>query len=218
MQDGFVDLLARLHRLDPDAVGAPGLVRGAGTTLADEVAWWQEYAAWAAGGVPHGRLADLLSWCRRTCPPTTAPMSLLWGDPRLENLIFDEERRIVAALDWETASIGAAECDLGWYLGLGRVQSHFLESAGGRGFGDHDAVVARYETALGRPVHDLAWHEVFAVTRSIAISRRQADIAAATGAEYPVPGDDRNPMFDIVERWISDGPTERPATDPEATP
>ena len=53
----------------------------------------------------------------RHAPPEREPV-LLWGDVRLGNLVFDEARAVVAVLDWDLASLGPPEMDLGWHFGL----------------------------------------------------------------------------------------------------
>ena len=201
LEDAFLTTMATLHRID--VTDRLPTLRGAGLRLADEVAWWAGYVDWAAEGPALGRLVDLLTWCADHCPVDEPPPSLLWGDARLGNTIFDDDRQLVAALDWETASIGPAECDLGWYLGLDAVLQQLVDGASVQGFLDHADVVRRYGELLGRPVRDMAWHQIFAVARSICITYRQAEIAKATGTKAAMPGDERHPMFAVVDGWIA---------------
>ncbi len=101
---------------------------------------------------------------------------LLWGDVRLGNLVFDQERRVRAVLDWDLASIGPAEMDLGWHFGL----ESMMESLFGcrvEGFPRRDETIARYEEASGRALTDLDWHEVFALVRALAINDRHQRIS-----------------------------------------
>ena len=44
--------------------------------------------------------------------PSRAPV-LLWGDVRLGNVIFGDDLAPIAVLDWDMASIGAPEHDIG---------------------------------------------------------------------------------------------------------
>jgi hypothetical protein len=60
-----------------------------------------------------------------------------------------------------------------------------------------------YEAALGRTVHDLAWHEIFALTRSVAINERQARLAATTGIPYPGVAGDENPVLGVLNEKIA---------------
>ncbi len=84
--------------------------------------------------------------------------------------------------------------DLGWHFGL-----EFMMEAlfGGRppGFPGPAEALERYEHRTGYEVRDLAWHEVFALVRALAINDRHQRIT----------GDPRrreNPMGDILlARW-----------------
>ena len=201
VQDGFLDALAAVHRIDPDAAAARTLHvlrRG----VAAEVAYWTEYASWAADGTPAQVLADALGWCARTIPEPGGPDSLLWGDARLGNVLYDDGGRVVALLDWELATIGPAEMDLGWYLVLDELTTAFV----GRtvpGFAGRADAIRHYERALGREIAHLAWHEIFALVRSIAINDCQARLAAAAGTPYPGVAGDANPILVHLEERIS---------------
>ena len=147
------------------------------------------YVEWSSGGDPLPALLQALDWCGRHVP-AERPAVLLWGDVRLGNLVFDAERRVSSVLDWDLASLGPREMDLGWHFGL-----EFMMEAlfGGRlpGFPGAADSLDRYERRTGYEVRDLAWHEVFALTRALAINDRHQRIT----------GDARrreNPMGDIL--------------------
>jgi aminoglycoside phosphotransferase (APT) family kinase protein len=125
---------------------------------------------------------------------------MCWGDARLGNVMFDDDRNVVALLDWELATISPAEYDLAWYLVLDRLTSKF--SGAVPGFLARDDAIAHYEQHLGRPVADLEWHEIFALVRSTAINDRQARMAAAAGVAYPGVAGDDNPVLRYVEHRI----------------
>jgi aminoglycoside phosphotransferase (APT) family kinase protein len=204
-QTAMIDTLAAIGKVEWAGSPAASDLRGAtdGATLADEVEWWRRFLDWASDGAPLPRFAAMLDWCATTCPTHTAPPSLTWGDPRLENLIFDQDREVVAVLDWELATVGPAEMDLGWYLGLERVLREMTGGSIVPGFRDDPDLVAEYATALGRPVEHVEWHLIFAVARSICINVRQAAISAAAGVDYLLPGDETNPLLAVVEGWIA---------------
>ena len=78
---------------------------------------WVAYVEWSSEGDPLPALAQALDWCGRHVPAERPPV-LLWGDVRLGNLVFDAERHVTAVLDWDLASLGPREMDLGWHFGL----------------------------------------------------------------------------------------------------
>jgi aminoglycoside phosphotransferase (APT) family kinase protein len=201
--DAFVDLVTSVQRIDVEASGLGSVLRGTGGHLAEEIAWWDDYLRWAGeGDRPPAVVTDLLAWCRANQPASEPPPSLLWGDPRLGNAIFDPDDRIVAALDWDMAFVGPAEHDVGWHLGLEQVGTR-VAGAPVAGFPDRSEAVARYEAGLGRRLVDLGWYEVFALVRSIAVTVRQIRLATAAGVEYLVPPPDRSPVVPYAQELIA---------------
>ena len=187
LHEGFLDVLTRIHRVPwRDQHVATGL-RGPGSSLLDEVRWWEELTAWAFDGDPPGALTDAFAWCRDHHPADEPPSSVLWGDVRLGNVIFDDEFAPAAVLDWEMASIGPAELDLGWFTALEAMTEHFF----GRrvpGFLTRDEVVARHEHALGRPLVDFRWFEVFALCRSSVLNLRADRLDLLPPGQASAPG------------------------------
>jgi aminoglycoside phosphotransferase (APT) family kinase protein len=197
----YFDVVADINRLDRDAMGLGDLVPRRDN--AAELAHWRAYLDWYGdGAVLVPALVDALDWCGDHLPATEPEPSLLWGDVRLGNVIFDESRRPVAVLDWEMASIGAAEHDLAWTLTLEAIQTELL----GRtvpGFLDHDASVAHYEARLGRAVRDLEWYEILAMVRSTAIMTRVAHLEQRAGRTPMLPIAD-NPIVAILTRRVDE--------------
>ncbi len=191
LHGAFVDVLAAIHRVEWHTLA--GVVRGGEHRLGDDVQWWRDYLDWATDGAPPRRLADALAWCAATVPAAEPRASLCWGDARLGNVLF-EGTAVASVLDWELATIGPAETDLAWYLALDDLATHFVRRSV-PGFLTRAELIAHYETRLGRPVRDLAWHEIFALARSAAINDRQARLAAQSNIPYPGVAGDDNPVL-----------------------
>ncbi|HZM30016.1 MAG TPA: phosphotransferase family protein [Acidimicrobiales bacterium] len=163
----FLGVLPVVHRARAEGLG---LRRG----LAEELAWWQGYVAWATDGFPPPALVDALAWCADRRPASEPPGGLLWGDVRLGNVVFDPDRRAPrAVLDWDMAGVGPAEMDLAWFLALRAVEED-LTGTTVPGFGSREQAIAVVEAGLGRPLDDLVWYEVFALVRASAVSTRIA--------------------------------------------
>jgi aminoglycoside phosphotransferase (APT) family kinase protein len=105
-----MDTLARLHRVDPAAVGLadygkPGhfLER-----LVDR--WIRQYRAAQTDDIPE--MDKLAAWLHANRPPEQPPC-ITHGDFRLGNmLVHPSEPRIVAVLDWELSTLGDPFCDV----------------------------------------------------------------------------------------------------------
>jgi aminoglycoside phosphotransferase (APT) family kinase protein len=187
MHDRLLDVVADVHAVDWEAAQLGAALPGA--RLHDAVTRWVDYVDWSSEGDPLPALQQALDWCARHVPAERAAV-LLWGDVRLGNLVFDPARRVTAVLDWDLASLGPREMDLGWHFGL-----EFMMEAlfGGRlpGLSDPGEELERYERRTGYEVRDLAWHEVFALARALAINDRHQRITGDTRRR-------QNPMGDIL--------------------
>lgn len=168
MYDSFHDVLADIHAITADKADLRFLQRAEGPGLRGEVEWWADYLQWASDGSPPADITGALQWLRESMPDPEPPPSLLWGDARFGNAIFADDFTVKAVLDWEMASLGPAEVDVGWsfanrrsiQLGNGKPLDHELP-----GFPGRAETIRRYERRLGRSLQPLDWYEVFAMMR-----------------------------------------------------
>ena len=110
---------------------------------------------------------------------------LLWGDPRVGNMIFGDDNTVAAALDWETASIGPVERDVAHWLFFDEFQT---EAAGVErlpGWPDRETTVARYEARSGRRLRHLEFFDVMETLFMATTLIRQADRRVALGLAPP---------------------------------
>jgi aminoglycoside phosphotransferase (APT) family kinase protein len=189
VQTGFLDALVKLHRSPWRDLPGNELIRRS-SPQAEEVDRWEAYATWACEGSTSTALHELFAACRDRRPATEPPVSLLWGDVRLGNVVVGPDGRPAALLDWEMASLGPAESDVAWFTALSEMTEHFVGTRLA-GFLDRDGIVAHVEAGLGRELADLAWYEGFAVARAAAIGFRTKVVAALVeGAPLLDPADD----------------------------
>jgi aminoglycoside phosphotransferase (APT) family kinase protein len=171
-----LDALAAIHRVDPAARGIDFL--DAPPPGADTIGWqldfWRRYFEWAAGGRAFPTLEAAWQWLAARRPPAASQRGLCWGDARIGNMIF-AGGRCVAVLDWEMATLGPAEMDLGWFLFLDRHHYEGLDVPRLAGFPDRAASIARWERATGRRAEHVAFWEAFAAWRFALIMVRIGD-------------------------------------------
>lgn len=203
VQHDFVSVLADIHRLDYEAVGLGSLTPAGERGLVHDVDRADNYLQWAADGDPPPILVDGVEFCRANRPSPDPPMSLLWGDPRIGNVVYDVDFRQVALLDWEMAAIGPAEMDLSWFLALHESTVTGLGSDL-PGFAPPDEVTAAYARRLGREVRDHHWFEVLSLLRADSIYLRIRRMLLASGLDEPwlrgtTPGQRR--IETLVHSW-----------------
>ena len=161
----LVDVLARLHSLDPAAVGLADFGRPEGFLARNLARWGKQWDANRTRDLPQ---VDELARRLAQALPTSGPSAIVHGDYRLENtMLHPTEPRIVAVLDWEMSTLGDPLTDLGLFIvywqqwGDGGVLSTGGASAL-PGFPGLDAIVARYGATTGRDLAALDFYVVFA--------------------------------------------------------
>jgi aminoglycoside phosphotransferase (APT) family kinase protein len=142
----MVELLAAVHRLDPDALDLPASVRrGAGDPAAIELDK-QVGEMIDAEVEPAIELRAAAWWLRDNLPGPPVRKALVHGDFRPANLLI-EEGRITTLLDWEFAHVGDPAEDIGWFLAPRYAHEHFIQ-----GRWEPDDFLGGYERATGRPL------------------------------------------------------------------
>jgi aminoglycoside phosphotransferase (APT) family kinase protein len=135
------EVLAQIHATPPPDGLALKTIDGAG-----ELDRYEEVYRATGAGRPILELA--FQYLRRHVPEPVAP-TLLHGDFRNGNLMFDPGKGLVAVLDWELAHIGDPAEDMGWICTNSWRFGRPDRPVGG--FGDYDDLLAGY-AAGGRPI------------------------------------------------------------------
>lgn len=153
-----VQVLARLHEIDP---GAAGLAAEPAVGLAAEVDRWTRAFATLPGEMSgdYERAAAAL----HANMPAPLPPAVNHGDFRLGNTLC-EGGRVNAVIDWEIWSVGDPRVDLSWLTFFTDDAGHPAVAPGTvAGTPAGREIVRAYEDAIGRPVPDLGWFD--ALTR-----------------------------------------------------
>lgn len=212
LQRNTLDVIARLHGipdaasrfdfLDPATSGHDGrdvLARNLAQTRA-----WYEFGAEGLGRSP---LAERgLAWLAANQPETGDPV-LCWGDARIGNVLY-RDFEPAAVLDWEMATLGPREMDLGWLVFAHRVFQEITTAMGLPGMPDTlraDDVAATYSEVSGVEVGDLTWHQVHAAVQWCCVFLRTS-VRQVRFGEIEQP-DDVESVFhhrSLVERLLEE--------------
>jgi aminoglycoside phosphotransferase (APT) family kinase protein len=185
--DEGLQMLARVHAFDPQEIGLAFLARPelGGDSLDQEITFYENFYAWAAEGAHSPTVEAALTWIREHRPAELDRVALCWGDARIGNMMFDEQQSVVGVLDWEMASLGHPEQDLGWWLFMHRHHTEGFGLPHPEGFPSRAQVIARYEELTGRPVQNIEFYEAFAALRGAVIMVRMARIMIQAGLLPP---------------------------------
>jgi aminoglycoside phosphotransferase (APT) family kinase protein len=140
--DAMNATLARLHTFDPAAIGLSDFGRGENYVARQVERWSKQYRASQTDVV--AEMEKLIAWLPAHLPPP-APVRLVHGDYRLDNLIVGRsDPKVLAVLDWELSTLGDPLADFAYHL----MQWDMPPSESGYGVG---TLVGLDLAALGIP-------------------------------------------------------------------
>jgi len=204
------ETLELVHRLDRDTSGCLCVARDRATLVALHALEWETTHEFLLDGDPANadvktHVRELASWYRwstaeREFPITDAAVDylerevarvdagapvLLWGDPRVGNMIFAEDHTVAAALDFETAMIGPAARDVAHWLVFDQFQTDAVGIDRLPGWPDRATTISRYESLSERPLGNLEFFDVMESLFMATTLIRQADARVAKGLAPP---------------------------------
>jgi aminoglycoside phosphotransferase (APT) family kinase protein len=171
-------LLAMVHAVDWRAMSA--FPAGPGG-LAEAIHHVQEWYGWAARDRSFPLIEAAIDRLGSSRLELSGSDVLLWGDPRPGNIVYADDYSVAAALDWEMASVGPPEADLGWWLMMDEFARIGAEGDVLDGFPSKARTVQIYEQASGHPLQDLAYFELLASVRLAITLIPAADSLASRG-------------------------------------
>ena len=191
MHTSALDVLCRIHQLDPhDTLGDTTAKLRHG--LDDDLAYYESFFERAAQGRPQPVAEKAWEWLQANRPRGEQPLGLSWGDSRISNMLFGDDLRPVAVLDWEMVSLGDPVMDLGWWLFLDR---HFTEGMGvgqPAGFLDRAQTIRHWEERVGRTADHVDFYELYSGFRFAVVMMSLTRLFIADGIMPADTDFDRN--------------------------
>ncbi|MDR3512826.1 MAG: phosphotransferase family protein [Caulobacteraceae bacterium] len=195
-------ILGEISRADPEALGLTTVM----AKVAPEDCWRRELDYWE--GVldedevtPQPIIRAAIRWLRANPPPPAQKISVVHGDFRTGNFLYDAAGEIHGILDWEMAHLGDPLEDLGW--GLNRIWCWGQNDLRG-GLLPRDQAIAVWEQASGLKADPAAlhWWELFNCVKGQGIW--------VSGAKAWSDGETRDPIL-IISAWRMFNPQDRAA-------
>lgn len=157
------DVLARIHAVDPDAVGLGDLGRKEGYIERQLKRW---YGQWQKSKTRDLPVVDEVHAALAARVPEQGPATIVHGDYRLDNCLLAPDGTIAAVLDWELCTLGDPLADVGLLLvyWTDRDDPHpaLLDASTTlEGFPSRAQLVERYAAASGRDVSDVDYYVAF---------------------------------------------------------
>ena len=126
-------VLAALHEVDVEAVGLTDFGVPGNYFERQLSRWTKQYLASEIDRNKH--IHNLIAWLEKTLPPDDGIVSLVHGDYRLDNMVFEKDAsRVLGVLDWELSTLGHPYADLAYQCMTWRLPNQ----GGFRGLGGID--------------------------------------------------------------------------------
>ena len=108
--DSLIEVLARIHAVDVDAVGLGDLGRKDGYFERQLKRW---YGQWEKSKTRELPAIDEVHRILSADIPEQGPAAIVHGDYRLDNCMVGDDGEVVAVLDWELCTLGDPLADVG---------------------------------------------------------------------------------------------------------
>lgn len=180
LQRSTIDILVQLHGIDRpterfDFLALPGSGETVAEALAAHIRHEREYYEWTTRTGPRSPLIErAFDWVETNIPDDNGPAVFCWGDSRIGNVMY-QDFRPVAVLDWEMATLGPRELDIGWMTYLHRFFEDIAQLAGLDGLPTLlrlQDVADEYAEATGHTPRDLEYYVTYAALRQATIMLR----------------------------------------------
>ncbi|WP_431839514.1 phosphotransferase family protein [Gordonia hongkongensis] len=213
LYDNAIESLVAVHQVDdPDvldflreasATGSTGLAR-----YLDNLRRWYEWALpdLAVGAETLARAFDAIM----TGAPTTDREGVVWGDARVGNMCFADDMSVAALFDWETATTGPPEIDLGWWLMFEEFLCEALGFIRPAGILDSEATLRRYVELGGRVDGDIGYYKLLAAFVLSLINNRLAILLARDGLDMEIARRYPTTVVGLVDRYLTELSTGEP--------
>ncbi len=160
-------VLAELHMVDIDAAGLADYGPPGNYFERQITRWTQQYRASETSHIAD--MEKLISGLEQRMPDDDGQRTLVHGDYRIDNLLFEQDGTgCVAVLDWELSTIGHPYADLAavimqWQLPPGREGRGLAGvDRGALGLPSDEAFIAAYCDRTGRPqIKDFGFYLAF---------------------------------------------------------
>ena len=167
----MIATLAALHNVDINAVGLSEFGRQGGYVGRQIKRWSQQYRSSQTEDI--AEMEKVMAWLPEHIPADDET-TLVHGDFRLDNMLFDRQQpKVLALLDWELATLGHPLSDLAYTCMNYRVEmpSGYLGAVAGKdGIPTEEELVAEYCQHSGREkIPNWEFYMAFSMFRYAAI-------------------------------------------------
>ncbi len=159
----IADTMARIHAVDPDAVGLGDLGKKDGYIARQLKRWYGQFQQSQTRDLPN---VDVVHDALSARIPDQGPATIVHGDYRLDNCMTDTDGNVIAVLDWEICTLGDPLADVGllmvyWTEASDAHPMLLTAPTTMDGFLSRKEVLDRYAEASGRDLSNIDFYIAF---------------------------------------------------------
>ena len=168
MYEQMIDTLADLHVIDPDSAGLGDFGKPGNYFERQVMRWTRQYRDSQTDYIPE--VERLIAFLPETIPEQSRT-SIVHGDYRIDNVVFDGDGTLTAVLDWELATLGDPVADFSYLAMQWMMPADGAAGLAGLdlaklGIPSLDEIVTRYSDRSGVPVGGrLDWYFAYNLFR-----------------------------------------------------
>lgn len=191
----FIDVLADLHSVDPDAVGLGDLGKKDGYIARQLKTWYRSWTASIEDAKFDDPLAHSLQKYLLDNEPDQGPARVVHGDYGTHNVLVGADGAVAAVVDWEISTLGDPLADLAYALNQWTepddpVPFRADPPTALPGFPSRAELADRYAARTGRDLSKLDYYVAFNRWKSAAIvhgvyARYMAGKKSTEGVDMP---------------------------------
>ena len=175
MAHSFIDALASLHALDPDALGLGDLGKKEGYIARQLKTWYRSWTASIEPAQLDDPRAHSLQEFFLANVPDQGPARIVHGDYGVHNCLVGPDGTVAAVVDWEISTLGDPLADLAYALNqwpdpTDALPPNPLAPTSASGFPTRTQLAERYAERTGRDLSKLDFYIGFNRWKTAAIN------------------------------------------------
>jgi aminoglycoside phosphotransferase (APT) family kinase protein len=170
VSEAMVDLLVALQAVDWRAVGLEAFGRPDGYLPRQLKRWCDQLERTLPYTRPLAVMEQVKRWLEANLPESPPPPTIVHGDFKLDNVMWDPRAaKVIAVFDWEMSTIGDPLADFGWMLTYwpdpedGARRNVASSMAAEPGWLTRREMIARYEAKTARAMTRFPFYQAFAL-------------------------------------------------------
>jgi aminoglycoside phosphotransferase (APT) family kinase protein len=166
MAHSWIDVLAEMHSIEPDAIGLGELGRKEDYVVRQVNTWYRSWTASTEAADIDDPVIHELHDTLLEHVPEQGPARVVHGDYGTHNVMIGPDAHVAAVVDWEIATLGDPLADFAYAMNAWvQPDDPLIDKSDAAslapGFPTRDEMIARYAERTGRDISQLPYYRAY---------------------------------------------------------